>query len=71
MTIAAKLPLKLQSLPEKQQSRMLEFIEHLPTALPQAPLIDPVGMFAGYDTTDEEIAEARREMWGNSPREDC
>jgi hypothetical protein len=28
------------------------------------------GLWRGLDTTEEEIAEARREMWGNFPRED-
>jgi hypothetical protein len=28
------------------------------------------GLWQGLDITEEEIAEARREMWGNFPRED-
>ena len=28
------------------------------------------GMWRGLDITKEEIAEARREMWGEFPRED-
>ena len=28
------------------------------------------GLWQGLDITDEDIAEARREMWGNFPRED-
>jgi len=28
------------------------------------------GLWRGLDITEEEIAEARREMWGNFPRED-
>lgn len=28
------------------------------------------GMWKGLNVTDEEIEEARREMWGNFPRED-
>lgn len=28
------------------------------------------GMWQGLDITDEDIAEARREMWGNFPRDD-
>jgi len=28
------------------------------------------GLWRGLDITEEEIAEARREMWGNLPRED-
>ena len=28
------------------------------------------GIWQGLDVTDEDIAEVRREMWGNFPRED-
>jgi len=28
------------------------------------------GLWRGMDTTEEDIAEARREMWSNFPRED-
>jgi len=28
------------------------------------------GLWRGLDITEEEIAEARREMWANFPRED-
>lgn len=69
MTVATQVMLKLQTLPEVQQRQVLEFIEKMQPP-PRPPLIDPYGMFAGHDTTEEEIAEARREMWGNSPRED-
>ena len=64
MTVATRVMLKVQSLPEEQQQKVLEFIDQLPhVPLPsQAPLIDLYGMLAGYDTTEEEIAEARREM---------
>lgn len=69
MTIATQVVLKLQTLPEEQQRQVLEFIEQLPPA-PQQPRIGLYGLFQGFDTTEEEIAEARREMWGNSPPED-
>lgn len=28
------------------------------------------GLWRGVDITEEDISEARREMWGNFPRED-
>lgn len=28
------------------------------------------GLWKGLDLTEEDLAEARREMWGNFPRED-
>lgn len=48
---------------------VLDFIDQLP-ALPSVPRTSLYGLFQGYDTTDEDIAEARNEMWGNFPRED-
>lgn len=69
MTTATKVLLKLQTLSEDQQQRVLEFIEQLP---PTPPRSRPglYGLFKDFDTSEEEIAEARREMWGNFPRED-
>ena len=49
--------------------KVLEFIEQLPAGPPQ-PRTALYGLFRGFDTTEEEIAEARREMWSNFPRED-
>ncbi len=68
MTIAAEVMQKLQALPEEQQVKVLEFITQLPCA-PAQPRRPLFGLFKGFDTTEEEIAEARREMWGNFPRE--
>ncbi len=70
MTIAEQVIQKLQALPEPQQRRVLEFVETLQPPTGKARLIDPYGLFAGYDTTEEEIAEMRRAIWGNFPRED-
>jgi hypothetical protein len=69
MTVATQVMLKVQTLPEDQQRQVLEFIEQLPPRSPQ-PRPPLYGLFKGFDTTEEEIAEARREMWGNCPRED-
>jgi hypothetical protein len=69
MTIAGHVLTKLCALSEDQQRKVLEFIERLPPAPPgeRTPLY---GLFKGFDTTEEEIADARREMWGSFPRED-
>jgi hypothetical protein len=69
MTIATQVLMKLQALPEEQQRQVLEFIDRLPPA-PAEPRKDLYGLWTGYDTTADEIAEARREMWGGSPGED-
>jgi hypothetical protein len=69
MTTAMQVMLKLQGLPDDQQRQVLEFIEKLPLPSPQ-PRVKLHGLLKGHDITDEEIAEARREMWDNSPGED-
>jgi hypothetical protein len=69
MTTAMQVMLKLHGLPEDQQRKVLEFMEKFPLPLPQ-PRVELHGLLKGYDITDAEIAEARREMWGNSPGED-
>lgn len=69
MTVATQVMLKLQTLPRDQQRQVLEFIEHLPAGKPQ-PRTSLYGIFKGFDTTEDEIADARREMWGSFPRED-
>ncbi len=60
---------KLQNLSEEQQRQVLEFIDRL-VPVPSRPRTELYGMFKGFDTSEEEIAEARREMWGKFPRED-
>jgi hypothetical protein len=69
MSTATRLVLKLKHLTEEQQQRVIEFIDQLPASLPNSPR--PLyGLFKGYDTTEEDIAEARREMWGRFSHED-
>ncbi|MFN4260316.1 MAG: hypothetical protein ACK4RK_13550 [Gemmataceae bacterium] len=69
MTIATRVMMKLWMLPEEKQRQVLAFIEQLsPEPLP--PRTELYGLFKGYDTTEADIAEARREMWGTFPRED-
>src|SRR5205823_1790555 len=62
MTIATQVLLKLQTLPEDQQRQVLEFIEQM-SLRPSPPRTPLYGLFKGCDTTEEEIAAARREMW--------
>ncbi|HEX8683129.1 MAG TPA: hypothetical protein VF707_12495 [Ardenticatenaceae bacterium] len=37
---------------------------------PSIPRKSLYGLWKGINITEEDIAEARREMWGNFPRED-
>jgi hypothetical protein len=50
--------------------RMALDIEGELKAIRQAPRKSLRGLWRGLDITEEDIAEARREMWGNFPRED-
>jgi hypothetical protein len=69
MTTTMQIMLKLPGLSEEQQRQVLAYIDKLLPA-PSPPRVELYGLLKGYDITDEEIAEARREMWGNSPGED-
>ena len=57
----------IRTLPSSQQEKVLEFVEQLrQQSQPTVPLKGLEGLWAQYsfDLTDEDIAEARREMWG-------
>ena len=65
---------KLQILPPEKQKEVLDFVEFLEQRQSAAkrPRREWIGSASnlGVDLTEEDIAEARREMWGNFPRED-
>jgi Protein of unknown function (DUF2281) len=64
---------KLRELPPDKQQEVLDFAEFLQQkSLPKKPLKSVKGMWANLDMeiTEEDIAQARKEMWGNFPRED-
>jgi hypothetical protein len=69
MTSTAQILVKVAALTEEQRQQVVAFLRQF-EAPRRLPLIDPYGMFAGQETTEEDIAEARREMWGIFPRED-
>lgn len=63
---------KLRTLPPDQQQQVLDFTEFLQQKnLPKRPLKSVKGLCADLkvDITEEDIAQARQEMWGNFPRE--
>lgn len=63
---------RLRELPPEKQKEVLEFIESLKGKNgPQQPLRTLRGLWAnlGIEITEEDIAKARREMWGNFPRD--
>ncbi|OQW92484.1 MAG: hypothetical protein BWK78_01575 [Thiotrichaceae bacterium IS1] len=69
----------LNKLPPDKQQEVLDFVEFLTTRIDHSQPPDdqkkpaPLSMGAlahlGVHITQEEIKEARREMWGNFPRE--
>ncbi len=63
---------KLRELPPDKQQEILDFAEFLQQkSLPKKPLKSVKGLCADLkvDITEEDIAQARQEMWGNFPRE--
>jgi Protein of unknown function (DUF2281) len=72
VTIDGMVLAKLRTLPYEQQKQVLDFIEFLQQKqAPKRPRKSLKGLFAdlGVHITEEDIAEARREMWGNFPRD--
>jgi len=64
---------KLRALPPERQQEVLDFAEFLQQkTMPKRPLKSVKGLWANLDMdiTEEEITEARKEMWGNFPRGD-
>jgi hypothetical protein len=74
MTIEQTVLEKFRILPPEKQQEVLDFVEFLEQRRPspKRPRRQWIGMASdlGVDLTEEDIAEARREMWGNFPRED-
>ncbi len=63
---------KLRQLPIEKQREALDFVAFLENRqIAPVPLRNPIGLWADLkiDVTAEDIAEARREMWGNFPRD--
>jgi hypothetical protein len=63
---------KLRTLSPERQKEVLNFVESLKqTSTLPAPRRSLKGLWAdlGVDISDQDIAEAGREMWGNFPKE--
>lgn len=64
---------KLRALSPEKQQEVLDFVEFLERkAAVKQPRRSLMGLCADLNIhiTEEDIAEARREMWGNFPRDD-
>lgn len=72
MTIEEQVLEKLRELPPERQEKVLQFVDSLSDKnLAEKPLRSLRGLWKGLkmDITEEDIAQARREMWGNFPRD--
>jgi Protein of unknown function (DUF2281) len=72
MTIEEQVLEKLRELPPERQEKVLQFVDSLREKnLSPKPLRSLRGLWkaSNIDITEEDIAEARREMWGNFPRD--
>jgi hypothetical protein len=72
MTIEEMVLERLRDLPPEKQKEVLAFVKSLGRGdEPTQPLRSLEGLWAdlGIEITEEDIAEARREMWGNFPRD--
>jgi len=72
MTIEEMVLEKLRRLPPEKQKEVLQFLESLkPERGTKKPLRSLEGLLEdlNVDITEEDIAQARREMWGNFPRD--
>jgi len=73
MSLTEAILEKVRSLPPGRQQEVLDFVEFLQHKEGGTPrLRSPYGLWADLSPpiTAEEIDAARREMWGNFPRED-
>ena len=73
MSIEKSVLEKLVKLPVDKQKEVLDFVESLEKkAGHRRSRRSPKGLWSdlGVNISPEDIAEARREMWGGFPRED-
>ena len=73
MTIEQQVVEKLRDLPPEKQKEVLDFVDSLKekNGGPKKPLRSLLGLWSdlNFHITEEDIDEARREMWGNFPRD--
>jgi len=72
MTIEEQVVEKLRDLPPEKQKEVLDFVDSLKESTgTNKPRRSLRGLWKdlNIEITEEDIAEARREMWGNFPRD--
>jgi len=73
MTIDQTVLEKLRHLPPDRQQEVLDFVESLEQKTVRKPIRKRLkGLCAdlGVTLTEEDVAQARREVWGSFPREE-
>lgn len=70
MTVEQQVLEKLRALPPQKQEEVLAYISRLQEKARQ-PQRSLSGLWAdlGVNVSENDISEARREMWGNFPRD--
>jgi hypothetical protein len=70
MTVEQQVLEKLRELPPQKQEEVLAYISRLQEKTRQ-PRRSLLGLWADLDVdvSEKDISEARREMWGNFPRD--
>jgi hypothetical protein len=71
MTLEEQVLQKLRELPPERQEEVLVFVNHLREKSGNGPRRSLLGLWSDLDVkvSEEDIAEARREMWGTFPRD--
>jgi len=71
MTVEQQVLEKLRELPPQKQEEVLAFVSRLQEKSGTGPRRSLLGLWSdlGVKVSEEDIAEARREMWGSFPRD--
>jgi hypothetical protein len=72
MSIEQQVLEKLRGLPPEKRKEVLDFVDYLKEKDgPNQPRHSLLGLWAdlNFHVTEEDIAEARREMWSSFPRD--
>lgn len=71
MTVEEQVLEKLRELPLQKQEEVLAYISRLQEKTQQRPRRSLAGLWAdlGVNVSEEDISQARQEMWGNFPRD--
>jgi hypothetical protein len=71
MTVEQQVLEKLRELPLQKQEEVLAYISRLQENAGKQPRRSLAGLWAdlGVNVSEEDITQARQEMWGNFPRD--